>query len=1070
MDYRANDFIMIRVPLLSDDFLDFVLNKSADGEKKIKELADNNVFMEAIQVASPDLYHMIEVSKKKNQNTIVDQSILNSMCKYAVRASSRTTPFGLFCGFSMGTFEEQTSLILSNQSDALRKRARADAEWIDNIVVKLEKNKAFMKKINVFKNTVSYKKGDRFINPYLCNENINKNKKADISASIRYSEQATQVFKLCKSGILFENLETEMCKLYSDTDYAVIENFLWSLLENGFIISELRMPKANVNAMEYLIKIIERTNLEEELLTDLLEIQKIIEAYNRTFVGDGRCLFDQLQEKMKGVIANNNYIQVDLKMHMEHSQIGFEIKRECEDIANKLAKLSGYFEEAYNLKEYKKEFLEKYGTYMEVPLLELLDSEMGLGAPAGYLYPASSRRLNGKNSSPSSQAANKLRDYLINKITYSSCLAGKNIEFTDNDVVYTDEDMDYMEQLLKKYRSDILPDSFEMNFFIFASDEKEIEHGNYKIGIGPNVGSDRAGKIWGRFADMLSINEREKYDELYYKLKDSLDESCQLVEIQEEPLSSKVGNIVSNHNCSEYQVTIGCKGNKEKQNLELSDIVVGVDNKTNTFYLKSKSLNKKVKFITFNMLNTIVESNLCRFVREVSSSRDICVSRLIESLFLEGYTYIPRIVYKNVIISPKRWRFTLTSSDVTYTEFLDFFSQWKLKWKLPDIVCEKHFDHLFLINLKDVSQVHNLYLDFVKNETLTFVDYGMNELLVRDSSGKKYYSEFVIPFLKDNKVPVQHKAANTVNALKTLSDYKRNKAVLAFDDNERVVTPGFLDWWYLKIYCESQNADFYLCDIILPWCEKNISQGNIIQFFFIRYADPKFHIRLRIKLSGNHYMDVIEPWIRDMKNMTGISNISIQSYEREFERYGGSLSYHFVEDYFHQESLLILYLLKNKISDEYNEEIAVMNNICILNCFLPELDEQIEFFENSYTELNNLKKQYKPYTKKIILLIDNINNHLYLKKVLSEDEKPFDELKTLFELWEEKLKLYVENLRKYDEEDKLTNNLEDILRSILHMHCNRFKGDTTWEKRILEFTYRSLYAYRNYKKYKDECI
>lgn len=1065
MDYIAKDFIMIRIPLLSEEFLDFVLKESVNNENKFMELVENNVFMEAIQIASPDLYHMIVESKKNNQNTIINKKIINSLCKYAVRASSRTTPFGLFCGFCMGTFGDNTSLILSDHTDTLTKRARADAEWIDNIVVKLEKSKKFMRKINVYKNTVSYKKGYRLINPYLCNENIKKNDAIDISSSIRYSEQVEQVLELCKSGIEFGDLETEMCKLYSGTDHTVIETFLWGLLENGFIISELRMPKANINAIKYLSEIIKRTSLEEELLTDLLEIQKLIEAYCRTCVGDGIYLFDKLQGKMKGVVENSNYLQVDMKMQMNNAQISFKIKNECENIANKLAKLSGYIDGNYNINEYKKEFLEKYSTYIEVPLLELLDPELGLGAPAGYIYPASNRISNVKNLNNSAKAANDLRHYLINKITYSACSTTKNIEFTDKDVVFVDEDIDYMDHILEKYKSNVLPDSFEMNFLIFASDEKEIEKGNYKIGIGPNVGSDRAGRIWGRFADMLSTDERVKYDELYYGLRDCLDENYQLIEIQEEPLSSRVGNIILNCNCSEYQTTIGCKGNEEKQNLELCDIVVGVDTNTNDFYLKSKSLNKKVKFITFNMLNTLVESNLCRFVREISSNRDSCVSRLVDGLFLEGYTYIPRMIYKNVILSPRSWRFTLDSSGINYTDFVKKFNEWRVKWKLPDIIYEKHFDDLFLINLNDSSQVHNLYLDLIKNSILVFVDYGMKEILVKDCNGKKYYSEFVIPFIKESKGGGQNNSLNTANVLKTTSDYTRNKAVYTFYDKERVVTPGFNDWWYLKFYCDNQSADSYLCDNILPWCENHISQGNMIQFFFIRYADPEFHIRLRIKLSGNLYMDVIEPWIRDMINKTGISNMSINSYERELERYGGSLSYSFVEEYFYWDSLFIMKILKNKMSDEYDEELIVMNNICILSCFDLKIDDQIEFFENSYTELNRLKKEYNQYTKKFIILIDHINELLSLKNAVSEDEKLFNELKSVFEVWKEKLKLYVVNLHKYDNEGKLTNNLVDILRSILHMHCNRFRGDTTWERKTLEYTYRSLYAYRNYKKY-----
>lgn len=59
----------------------------------------------------------------------------------------------------------------------------------------------------------------------------------------------------------------------------------------------------------------------------------------------------------------------------------------------------------------------------------------------------------------------------------------------------------------------------------------------------------------------------------------------------------------------------------------------------------------------------------------------------------------------------------------------------------------------------------------------------------------------------------------------------------------------------------------------------------------------------------------------------------------------------------------------------------------------------------------------------------------------------------------------VDNL---DQHGSLCNSKESILLSIIHMFCNRFKGDREWESLIMSLVGHSLYDLKLFKKAKQK--
>ena len=64
-------------------------------------------------------------------------------------------------------------------------------------------------------------------------------------------------------------------------------------------------------------------------------------------------------------------------------------------------------------------------------------------------------------------------------------------------------------------------------------------------------------------------------------------------------------------------------------------------------------------------------------------------------------------------------------------------------------------------------------------------------------------------------------------------------------------------WVYYKIYSGAKTSDSILAEIIKPLTEALLKEKIIDKWFFIRYSDPKHHIRLRFHYEDPHNISII---------------------------------------------------------------------------------------------------------------------------------------------------------------------------------------------------------------------
>ncbi|GAA3518964.1 hypothetical protein GCM10022393_36400 [Aquimarina addita] len=248
------------------------------------------------------------------------------------------------------------------------------------------------------------------------------------------------------------------------------------------------------------------------------------------------------------------------------------------------------------------------------------------------------------------------------------------------------------------------------------------------------------------------------------------------------------------------------------------------------------------------------------------------------------------------------------------------------------------------------------------------------------------------------------------------------------------------EWLYYKIYCGNRTSDLILSDTILPLVEKLIQDGYIDSWFFIRYNDPDFHLRIRFHIKNNQH---IGPVIHQIKasllpyiDADIVYKIQTDTYIRELERYGARNITN-SETLFYKESMMILEAL-DLIEDPTLYFLFVLKAI-------DTLLEDFEFTDAQKLQLTTMnqkafkkefqvdKKLVKQLNKKYEGLKDELSDFLSVNRQNSAYEPIYKIVLTKSSAHKEEVKRVQEYLSKHPGEIQA----DHLISSYIHMFVNR---------------------------------
>lgn len=844
----------------------------------------------------------------------------------------------------------------------------------------------------------------------------------------------------------------------TNTKYDRVYAFVSQLLENEFLISELRPPLSNVDTLDHIVFVLsnfEKTQKVDELIAKVNEIKSNISKYNGSNIGDGLDIFNNTVNEMKDLYKKSkNYLQVDMKTSYEKNSMEYGLKSELESFVSNMIRLTPKSDMSEDIMKYSRLFVETYGYGSEIPILELLDIDKGLGSPFSSQKTGDTKNIQSKNESKSKFLTAMLNRKIINALREGE----RKIEITEDDISFIQNKDD-------TYLEDYIP-SFEL--FLLLHQNTNDSH----FTISPaTIASGGIGKSFGRFGDMLTNHELDMLKDDFGKHKDLKSEYA-IAEVSEIPSSGRFSNVSINTNDYDYEIVLSTNSSNVKHTLSIRDIYVGMDYYTNSFYLKSKCLNKRVLATRTSLINPLYVSIASRFMCAVSSYHKINPINAIQIIASDRFEYSPRISLGKVIIKPETWLISDSSLGIDLKDMSDFHEKllsYRQKYRLPRHVFMSEYDNRHLLDL-DNSAHRNEILTVLKKLkkgdfiVLTELTSNYMDYTAVDENGEHYITEVVVPFILNNENGVARYNKKSKDVHITKSDISFNAMTLNSDD--RILIPGKNNWLYFKLYGNTKRQNEFLV-VIYEKLETLLAEGYIDKYFFIRYSDSTNHIRLRIHFNDNtlssQFMNFSE-WIESKRQEGLLSLAVIDSYQREVVRYGGAKLIELAEAYFFNETQFIMPVI-SKVrftgADFDIELLSIAYLFTILNSFDFSVDMQQSML-NNLSSKDASRADYRKKRKLVLSLMTDRKN--WLENALSTTYPD------VFEMLNNAttcLSKYSEAIILTDKNKELTSSIQRIVFSLFHMFCNRLIGDNNWEAKILAFARHGLHDYSSLVKHND---
>lgn len=884
---------MLRRPRLPLDVLyqfnDRVGNRPELFERELISFFSQPSMLEALYVASPELYGSFTGLIEGRVKTGVDK-LLKTLYKYLVRMTSRSTPYGLFAGCAAGGIGPETRIVF-DETSPLRKHVRLDMNYVAELAEGLLQQDAIRSQVKFFPNTSLYQIGDAY---RYVESSLNNKKRLYILASVDRNAYLDRIISLARPGATIGELADSITSAHISPEGA--QRYVNAIVQAQILVSELA---ATVTGEEFFFTIADKLRGIAGAEEELVHLNKIAGLLQSREQGVGK------YREVEAVLARHfvttgskDLVQTDLFFQTQSCTIsGKAIALLAKEFQN-LACL-GYRNPQPEMEHFKKRFLARY-EQREMPLLEVMDCETGIGYGGAMAGRADNLPLLDemqwpeapKLAEPDVPAWAAFRDRLYQQsVTEKS----RSIRLTDN--------------ILNEFRKTVndhaqTPDSFYLFGNMIAGSQQDIDSGNFKFAF-KAMGGPSGLKLIGRFchgSEQLSEWVRRAVEEEEHK-----EEAVVFAEVAHLP-EARIGNVLMRPHMRGYEIPYLAGSSMPRENQLLpEDLLVSVS-VSGEVILRSKRLNKRVIPRLTNAHNFAEGLPVYRFLCELTYQPDYRYLGW-EWGHLASNAFLPRVEYKHWILSRATWNIDKAMVNSLLQSENFNASEWRVvrdTYHIPRFVQLRQGDSELLIDgdsdfaVEVISDSIRKYDRVVLTE---YPEYEQNGFLGKP--GECYANEVLLPFLyQKERVP-------------STPVLKQQPLV------EPAVKREFMtgsEWLYVKIYAGTRTADLLLASVIKSFADRLVAEGAVEKWFFIRYADPDNHIRLRFYHSSDKsfwqtVLAELHLLMEPLLHEGTVHRIQLDTYTRELERYGRH-AFEETESIFFADSVATVGLLHMLSGDE----------------------------------------------------------------------------------------------------------------------------------------------------------
>ena len=866
--------------------------------QSLRDLIRRDVVREAVALASPDLASRLDAWLEGSLESLAARNLERALLKYLGRMSSRSTPFGFFAGVSKGAWGPTSRLSVGSWRNS-RKVMRLDWGVLETLVDRLEREPEIRASMNYRPNSSIYPRSGWYRYLERRDQAGGQGRTYHLEA-VEATPHLDLVLQQAHVGSRLEELATSLARRMA---VAPVEArvFLDQLIEAQLLCGELHPPLTSPDPMGQVVAALQADPVTAPRAEPLVALDVELKILQGEPLGSHPTGYRSLAASLTdlGIPSDTrDVLQVDLFRPSPDLTLSPVVRRALEEGAETLRRFTPPPAEG-PLDRFRAAFQDRYGTRW-MPLLDVLDEESGLGFDGGM--PMDSPLLEGLpfRSSPAPRQLSRRDLVLLAQLPQWQGSLAWALEDADVEALATADPQPF-------------PHSFAALTTLEASSLAALDGGEFQFWMEEYSGPTAA-RWLGRFAS----GDSDLKDALQSHLRkeESLRPEAVFAEVVHVP-EGRMGNVLARPALRDYEIPfLGASGVSSDNTILPSDLQLTV--RGERVLLASTRLGREVVPRLSSAHNFARGPVVYRFLAGLQDQDGRSGGWSWGAL--ADQPFLPRVTRGRHILSKARWR--IESRELKAALKRSPEGAWgalqtlRESRGLPRFVMLTDADNCLLVDLDQVLWVETLH-HLVSGRsafTLTecFPDPG--RALVTSPEGR-FAHELVIPF--EPTSPPQPKAV----PLPTMSQAP----------GVRAYPPGS-EWLYLKLYCGPASADRLLVELA-PLLRMTQAEGLWDRWHFIRYRDPDHHLRLRFHgLPSRLLSDLLPQLHRHLEARLAqglLWKVQVDTFEPEWERYGGSLGFALAEGWFFDDSQHILNQLVEGLTLEQRWRAGLRNTDAI---------------------------------------------------------------------------------------------------------------------------------------------
>lgn len=1053
-EFAASGFFVLRTPLLPvRDFLalsqglcfsqtlanrgDLALAASADRKlirTGLQKLADRPEVKESLWLASPEFFAALSLWRKGPESE-KGKRLEHSLYRYVARMASRPTPFGLFAGCTLGNIGPQTRLEIGARGSYYR-RSRLDMEYLCNLADKISSDPALHNSLSFRPNTSLYVAAGQY---HHTQAYLTDGVRAYRLVGTQSSPYLTATLERASCGATPCQLASELVRDDPEISIEDAQQYVRQLIESQVLVSDLTPPVTGPEPIDDMLAHLDGLS-DPSLKTAIVSIAERLHKLDDGRTGNDLQGYQEIVDTVSALPAEfkvDHLVQVDMMKPAVQVSLDQRLVRSVLRAVEALHSLVPASREG-PLEQFKKDFRERYQD-QEIPLLLALDEDIGIGFEHKQGTDSVPEPLIEDLGFPGEEAN-------VSKATEAEFILLRKLEeLAKQDKSTLILDASLLESLRTKTPLPF-PDAFAVSgSLIGPSNGPEGGPSFYlQSALGPS-GALLLGRFCHADCELAACVHQHLQSEEAVRAHDNV----VFAEVAHLP-EGRIGNVLYRPFLRQYEIPFLANSRAPADHqITVADLMVSIEN--DHIILRSRRLGCEVipRLTSAHGYTSGRNLKLYKFLC-LLQTQGVSHALAWDWGILNQALFLPRVVLNDVVLAPARWRMT---RDVIKKHALEHpvarlrqIEEWRTHMRMPRFVLLAEFDNQLLIDFENVLSVET-FIDYISNRDSAHLVEMLpqpDQLCAHGPEGS-FTNEVVIPFVRQKPTSLRANGHSLNHPDRTNAPWSVGRAFL----------PGS-EWLFAKIYLSPSQADHLLLDHIAPLVRKIMAAGEADGWFFLRYADPHWHLRLRFhghpRILSAQVLPQLWECLEQQREQGKAWRVQLDTYEREVERYGGPAAIRIAERIFQFDSELVLELLA-AIPDRLGDAMRWRLAFCSANSLLAALGFDLRARHQVVDSLG--KAQEKSFAL----------DHRYRKQLSAKfrDERAL--LETLLgsstgyfpppapaalQLFADRVKTVCAELESLQQRDELKKTMPELAVSYVHMHLNRmFRSAANTQEMVL---------------------